>query len=107
MRDPRYGDTRSEGTPALAARRSWPTTSALRTFSIFTGLARQQLIGPDGIALSVIPPGLINLQKLMPDVSGAPALLSANRSLAPYIDLGIVLLRSDVVVKRVRQRYLL
>ncbi|EQD57670.1 hypothetical protein B1B_08682, partial [mine drainage metagenome] len=55
--------------------RGCPAPSAPRIFAIFTGLARQHLVGPgpDGAVVQIFAPELTKLQRLVLDLLGVPA----------------------------------
>jgi len=59
--------------PLYPEGRGCPAPSAPRIFAIFTGLARQHLIGPDGAVVQIFPPELTKLQGLVLDLLGVPA----------------------------------
>jgi transposase len=58
--------------PLYPEGRGCSAPSAPRVFNIFTGLARQHLIGPDGVAIQVFPPELTKLQNLVLDLLEVP-----------------------------------
>lgn len=59
--------------PLYPEGRGCPSPSAPRIFEIFTGLARQHLIGADGAVIQTFLPELTKLQVLVLDLLGIPA----------------------------------
>lgn len=59
--------------PLYPEGRGCPAPSAPRIFTIFNGLARQHLIGPDGAVVQIFPAELTKLQRLVLDLLGIPA----------------------------------
>jgi hypothetical protein len=58
--------------PLYPEGRGCSAPSAPRVFNIFTGLARQHLIGFDGVAIQVFPPEPTKLQNLVLDLLEVP-----------------------------------
>ena len=59
--------------PLYPEGRGCPAPSAPRLFGIFSGLARQHLVGPDGAVVQIFEPELTKLQRLVLDLLGVPA----------------------------------